>query len=285
MNKLTLILPLFITAALPAPAFADEETAYERVTKTQTIRCGWGANDPWIYKDLETGEIKGVNAEIAKAVAERLELELQWPEETGWGNLPHSLYSGRVDVACSTLWNDPVRGKRVAYTRPIFFSAIYAYARADDDRFSGDLREINRPEIKIVVQEGDVTSILARRRFPEAKTTELSSLASWADVYLTVTTGKADITFGDPISVAKFNAANDNALERIPFDEPLTVYGNALAVSIHETELRDMLDNTIAYMIQTGEIGELTRDFRTQYPHAIVLPAKPYEYVPAKTLK
>lgn len=40
------------------PAFA--ETAYERVTRTGEIRCGYGVYSPWISRNLDTNEIEGV---------------------------------------------------------------------------------------------------------------------------------------------------------------------------------------------------------------------------------
>lgn len=51
-----------------------EESAYDRVMRTNEIRCGYGIYAPWIQKDLVTGEIKGVMADVAEAVAKQLDM-------------------------------------------------------------------------------------------------------------------------------------------------------------------------------------------------------------------
>ena len=53
------------------------------------------------------------------AVAGHLDLKLDWPEETGWPNLPTSLETGRVDVACSS-YGMTLFVENMAYTQPLF---------------------------------------------------------------------------------------------------------------------------------------------------------------------
>lgn len=271
------ILCALLLACLVSPVFAAEkESAYDRIMRTQTIRCGYGTNPPWIYRDLTTGEMKGPNVEIMQEIAKQLGFKLEWPEETGWANLPTSLAAGRVDVACSLLWTDPVRGKLVAYPKPLFYSAIHLYARADDKRFTGKAEEINRPDIRIAVQDGDINEALARRYFPEARLVSLPQASSWTEVYMNVTTGKADVTFADSISVDNFNKAQEKKMRRIALPQPITVYGTAPAVGIQETALKEMLDTTITYLLDTGRIDEILKDFVRQYPDALVPAAKSY---------
>ena len=262
------------------PAFAADkgkESAYDRVMKTQTIRCGYGTYAPWIYQDLKTEKMAGPNVEIMEAVARQLGFKLEWPEETGWPNLPTALVTGRVDVACSSLWMDPARGKLVAYTRPVHYNPVYAYARADDARFSGKAESIDKPGIRIVVQDGDVTAELARRNFPQAQFVTLAQTASSSEMYMNVTTGKADIAFGEDVSVSTFNKAQKTKLKKIPLPRPVVIYGSSLAVGIHETALKEMLDTTVAYLLNTGKIDEIMTRFMKDYPEAVILIKKPYE--------
>lgn len=270
---------LFVLTAVPAFA-ADKESAYDRVMKTRTIRCGWGTNDPWVYKDLQTGEMAGLTPAIMKEVADQLGFKLDWQEETGWSNLPTALETGRVDVACSTLWRDPARSTQAAYTRPAFYQPLYAYARAGDTRFTGKPGEINNKDVRIAVQEGDVNASLAASFFPQAQTLALPQTAQWSDAYLSVTTGKADVTFADPVGIAGFNAAQTVKLERIPLPRPVTIYGASFAVGIHEHEMKEVIDAAVAYLIDTGRIDELTKDFLKKHPGALIPVAKSYETAP-----
>lgn len=142
MNKLLssiLFLSLFLL-----PVLTQADTAFERITKTGKINCGYGVSDPWLYFDFEENKVKGIAVTISEAMAERLSVELVWGEETGWANLPTSLYTGRVDLACSTLWNGPSKAAQIAYTQPIYYNALYPYVRADETRFNS-IEDINSP--------------------------------------------------------------------------------------------------------------------------------------------
>ena len=67
MKKLMIVLLVFFTA-LPALAAPEKQSAYDRVMAAETIRCGYGTWAPWIYQDLKTGQLQGLNVEIMKAV-------------------------------------------------------------------------------------------------------------------------------------------------------------------------------------------------------------------------
>lgn len=277
MKRHFILIILLVCLTLPAFAADREETAYDRVMKTQTIRCGYGTFAPWIYQDLKTGKMDGVSVRLAEALADQLDFKLDWAEETGWGALPTALETGKVDLACSLLWIDPARGKLVAYTRPLFYTPVYAYARADDTRFTGKTQEIDNPGTRIVVQESDVTAALAGRYFPQAKNMALPSSAQTSELLLSVTTGKADVVFSDPVNIEMFNAAQDKKLKKIPLPQPIVIYGNAYAVSIHEPELKEMMDAAVIYLLDTGTVDGIFADFLKDHPGAIIPVRKPYE--------
>ncbi len=272
MKKLILtLLILFITT----PALA--ESAYERVMRTGTIRCGWGTAHPFIQKNLETGQMEGLSVELIDAVADVLDLELDWGEETGWGNLPTSLKTGRVDVACSSLWIDPVRGKQIAYTQPIMYTPVYPYAREDNEKFFVKDPVLNDPSVTIMTQDGDITAMLTQRYYGKAKQITLPNMSMYTDLFLSVTTGKADLTFSNPVVMQEFNKNQEINLKKIDLGKPLVLYANAYAVSIHEHELKEMLDATVAYLLYTGEIQALTDRFEETYPDSLMSVKLPYE--------
>lgn len=96
-------------------------------------------------------------------------------------------------------------------------------------------------------------------------------------MFQNVADGKADVLIADALSIQNFNQNNKKKLKRVPVSEPTAVYGAAYAVSIKEPELHRMIENVVQYMVQSGEIERLTRDFRAQYPDVILLPKIPYE--------
>lgn len=271
----------FVFSLLSFQVFAAEkESAYDRVMASGKIRCGYGVNPPWIYRDLQTGEISGVIVDIMEAVAKKVSLELEWPEETGWGNLPASLQSGRVDVSCSTLWNDPARGRQVAFTDPVFYQALYPYAVSEKAIQFDSIEKINSADVKISVQEGDFGFFLAQRLFPKAQIVSISQGTPWSDTALNVITGKADIMFSDDVMISDFNKNNEKKLQKTSLSKPVAVYGNALAVGIGQSELKEVMQTAVRFLVQTGEIEQITREFREKYPGVMLLPQKPYQETP-----
>ena len=81
-----------------------KETAYERVLRTGTIRCGYGVGAPYVEMDPNTKKMKGFAVDVATAIAKRLNLNIEWTEEAGWGGIVPALNDGRVDLGCSSLW-------------------------------------------------------------------------------------------------------------------------------------------------------------------------------------
>jgi len=253
------------------------QRSYERVLKAQSIRCGFGIANPWIYKDANAGEMKGLTVEIFNRIGKSLNLKIDWAEETGWANLAAAINSGRIDVGCSPLWTDPERGKILAFTQPIFYSAVHAYARADDARFTGKIDDVNKPDIKLAVQEANVSLELASLTFPKASQLSLPGSMSGEEVALNIVTHKADVLFAEDSVVENFNKAQDKKLKRVPFPRPLRLYGVAFPVDIHEQELRDMLNIAIADMINSGELETIINKYRKDYPSSFVSVTRPFQ--------
>jgi ABC-type amino acid transport substrate-binding protein len=69
-------------ASLPTTA---EETAFDRITKTNTLRCGYAIATPWFWIDMKTNQPTGVGYDMTNAIAAKIGLKVDWVEETGWG--------------------------------------------------------------------------------------------------------------------------------------------------------------------------------------------------------
>ncbi len=269
-----LFIALFIIF-LSSSAFAGD--AYDQVMKTGKIKCGYGIWDPFINYDFEKEAPKGLLVDLMENIASKINLELEWPEETGWANMPTALNNGRIDVACSSLWNDPIRGRSIAFTDPIFYMAVHAYVREDSSFDFKTIEDMNKANIRISVQEGDFSFSVAERLFPNAQKIALSPINSSTELLVQVALGKADVVTFDQAGVTAFNQKNEQKLKRVNLAVPVTVFGNSYAVSIHESALKEVLNTAVRNLIQTGEIEDLTAEFRKEYPDQIILPAKPYQ--------
>ena len=246
------------------------ESAYDRVMRTGTIRCAYGIARPWIIKDPNSGAMSGLSVKVMEAVAKHLSLKLDWTQETGWGDLAASLSSGRADVACSGLWIQAAQARELTFTRPYMYNALYAFSRADDARFTGDLSELNQPNVRFAGMDGDVTADVPRVKFPNATIVGIPSGGDEQSL-LQVATNKADLVILDATNVAAFNEHNpDTPLKRVPTAEPIISFGSALAVDNDELKLRDMLDATLTEMHGSGELDRIIDELLQKYPDALL---------------
>lgn len=149
MRLLTAAAILLLTA-LPAHA-ADKETAFERILRTGTIRCGYIIYPPQLMRDVNSGKISGFAADIIEHIASELSLKVEWAEETGTASMIDGLKSGRFDAVCNTVWASTVRTREAWFTDPVFFTAVNAYVREGDERFDNDISILNDPAYKIAV--------------------------------------------------------------------------------------------------------------------------------------
>lgn len=244
-----------------APASAKQNTAYDRVLETKTLRVAYISYPPSFIKDAKTGAYSGIFHEVLKEMADRMELKVEYVEETAWGTMIESVKSGRVDLVCTGIWPNATRGKLVDFTDPIYFSPIRPYVRAGDTRFDGNLAAINAPNVKIATIDGEMSSIIAKADFGKATAHALPQTTEIAQLLLEVSTGKADLTFVEPAVAEAFAASNPNMIQPVKSVDPVRVFPNVMMVAKGETNLLSMLNIALGEISNTGVVDKIVTKY------------------------
>lgn len=256
----------FVVAFLPFGSFAaDKETAYDRVVRTGTLRCGYGVSPPVLAVDPNTGAVSGLDYDLWQEIGKELDLKIEFAEEAGWGNFIEGLRTGRYDAFCSQLWADAGRIKYASLTIPVLYSFLKVYVRADDHRFDGNLEAINVPEAIIPAIEGDVSVKMASERFPRATVHTLPQTATVSDMLLAVKTRKADVVFLDPSMLRGFEQENPGVLRALEGVPAPYVFASFYAVRSGEIQLRDMIDVALRKIIDDGRMERLARRYSADF--------------------
>lgn len=271
--KTALITILTVLIATPAWA-ASAQPAFDRVMETKTIKCVYAVWEPDLIVDPISGKIHGISVDIIEAVAKKLGLELIWEEQAGYDTFTQNLQNGRQDMMCAGVWPSAIRAPYLEFTQTPYFSPIYAYVRAGDTRFDTNAQLLNQKDIKIAVVDGDTTQSIAQTDFPNAQQISLPQQSEGSLLLMEVITGKADVTFLDPILAQGFEEANPGTIRRIPFSDPLRVFGEPFAVNKGETKLRDMMNIAIHEALQDGTIDRILASHEKAKHYMPV--AKPY---------
>lgn len=266
-----LVIGFLIAVALPESKKEEptpkHDGTWERITSTNTIRCGYMVWPPFVTKDPNSGALGGINVDVMQAVAEMLNLRLEWAVEASPGNFIEDLNHGRFDIMCASVWPDAGRIRGTLLTIPTMYTKIYLAVRANEARFNS-YDDFNQAPIALAGIEGDFTGNFAKSVFPSARHHLLPPSADAAQLLLTVATGKADATLTDLGFFADYTKKNGETLKIFNKDLPVRYAGEALAVKADEYRLKAVLDATLVELINSGKIAAILKN----YQHSSVAP-------------
>lgn len=247
-----------------APSAKPHETAYERVIRTGTIRCGYLVYDPEVIKDPNTGALSGWAIDIMSEAARKLSLQVDYVEEAPIASAFEGLKSGRYDALCTGMGETPERAREVIFTTPINYGLSFIYARPEDHRFDTDFDAINDPTVKIAVIDGEGAQIVADQRFPKAARDRLPNLTPIQMVLDEVAAGKADIAIMQATPANLYMQANPGKV-RLTSKTPVLAYPQAAGVFLNsETQLKSMVDAAIRALQLNGYVEQTLRKYNVQ---------------------
>lgn len=253
-----------------------EETTYERVARTNTLRCAYIVYPPETIKDPNTGKLSGTVVDITNAAAEQLGWKVEWVAEVGFSDMFDGLYTGKFDALCSGLWENAARAKMALFTTPINYGVYYAFVRSDDTRFDSNLEAAQEPSVKIAVIDGEYGDFVAKESFPQTETYRLPQLTDISQLLLSVAEKKADIAFlqkGPARGFILNNPGKLKILENIPVR---VMPAPAIAVNPKDQILKNTLDAAFKFLLNNGSVEKVLRTYDPNLD-SYKLIAKPYE--------
>lgn len=251
-----------------------QQSVFERVMQTKTLRCGYIVAEPGLAKDSASGQLSGIVYDIATEIGKALDLKIDWTEETTFATAPEGLKTGRYDMICSTLYLRPNLMPLVEFTQPYYYLPIYVVQRKGETRFKS-IADIDRQDISIAGVDGTMPALIAAEDFKNAKLYSLPNISAYSENMLSVATHKADVVFVDPLFFYGFNKSNPNQLEINAAIAPLRVFANTFAVKKGEHDLVTMLSAAIQHLLNNGQIERIIKKYEPA-PGAILRVSPPY---------
>lgn len=250
-----------------------QKTTLDKVLSRGEIRVGYVVNPPALIKDPNTGKLSGIYYDAVELMAKNLLLKIDWKEEVGWGTMAEGLYSDRYDMVVGGIWPSSTRSKKVDFSTALYYSAVNAYVRANDYRFSLP-KDINSDNVTIATLDGEMSSIIARNSYPKVKTLSLSQDASIAQNLLNVKTGKADVAFVEQVVADDFLANNPGSIKN-PFSSYIRIFGNTIVLPKGQEGFTNMIDTSIKEIINSNDAERIIKSYE-KYPNSFYLPQKPF---------
>ncbi len=218
---------------------AQKETISEHVLRTGNLRCGYALYDPLIVKDPNTGTLHGVFYDLVNEMGRELDLKIDWVAEVGYGEIEEGFLANKYDVFCNGAVVTPKRAKFILYTTPVYYQTSVTWVRAKDNRFDESLDKLNAPDVTLVVRDGDVQEMIARKSFPKAKTVSSPQMVDYTQMLVDVQTGKADAAFFEKSFGDKFLVKNPGTLKIAMPNKPVNVSPVSLMLPMGEDRLKN----------------------------------------------
>ncbi len=183
-----------LPAALIGPANAQSsgnpagnESTFERVQRTKILRIAVLPGQlPYFQKDLATGEWSGASLEMAKDIAKVFDTKLEYIEST-YGNSVLDLQANKIDLAFA-LNPTPARALSIRFTQPVMIHPYGCIARKGFNPTTW--ADINKPDVRVIVDIGSLHEVSARRFAPKA---EITGFKTPDEAYLAMQGGRGDV--------------------------------------------------------------------------------------------
>lgn len=270
---------LLIIYSVSAYATEDKESSYNRIQRTGIIKCGYIIWPPFLDKDVNTGNLSGMNFDYMQALADSLGLKVEWTSEVINGQQVEALRSGKIDVICSAEGPFvPSTSRYLFYSEPLAYFPSVFYARIDDKRFDNNIESINSPEVRIVTIDGDASYEVSKAQFPLAKRHSIPQTSSAGQMMLEVVSKKADLVTTDAMTIAQFLKENPNTLKEVILPNPVAVIPNTFSVlqGKNGIELITLINQGIHNLQHFGTENYIFRKYDKGLK-GVYRVAKPYE--------
>ena len=181
-------------ALLPAAALMSQanaqtanESTFERVQRTKILRIAVLPGQlPYFQKDLASGEWSGASIEMAKDIAKVFGATLEYVEST-YGNSVLDLQANKIDLAFA-LNPTPARALSIRFTHPVMIHPYGCIARKGFAPLTW--ADIDKPDVKIIVDIGSLHEVAARRFASKA---EITGFKTPDEAYLAMQGGRGDV--------------------------------------------------------------------------------------------
>ncbi|MDB5478348.1 MAG: amino acid transporter substrate-binding protein family [Alphaproteobacteria bacterium] len=194
-----------------------------------------------------------------KRLAKKLGLKIEWTEESGWGVAEQGLQSKRFDAMCAHVCIDARRTKAAYYSIPFLHEPVYLMTRADDHRYDNDLSKANTPDTKMVILRGSIFEFAANDYFPQAKTFDAGELNPESDIFMSILSKKADVTFNTGLSIQNFDKANPGQIKKV--GDPVRFCSGAFMLPLGDDRLKNLIDGGMNELIEDGQVERIIGKF------------------------
>jgi polar amino acid transport system substrate-binding protein len=254
---LMLVASVFILSSCNNSNTTNTTETKNELFANKTIKVGYISYPPGFIVDPNTKEKSGIFNDVLLEIAKRNGLTVDYKEEVTWATMIEVLKTDRVNLIANPVWATPERKENADFSKPVYFSPIGVFVRADDNRFDADRTKLNDPKIKIAAVDGEVNNFIGKSDFPKAELKPFPNNIDVAQLFLEIQTKKKDVTFAEPMFAYDYMQKNPGKLKNIGEKSPIRNYPNCYMYKKGESKIGDFLNTEIDKLIKDGTIDKI----------------------------
>jgi cystine transport system substrate-binding protein len=229
---------------------SDAGAEYGLVTGGTLTVATEGTYRPFSYHE-GAGELTGFDVEIAKAVADKLGLQVTF-QETQWDAIFAGLDAGRFDVIANQVSINPEREEKYTFSSPYTVSRGVIVTTEDDNAISSfaDL-------------SGKTTAQSLTSNWYELATesgAQVEAVEGWAQAVALLKQGRVDATVNDQLTYLDYEKTNSPTGLKIAAETEDTSE-SAFAFKKGKDQLAEAVDGALEELRADGTLAEISQKY------------------------
>ncbi|MFQ5611958.1 MAG: transporter substrate-binding domain-containing protein [Anaerolineae bacterium] len=223
------------------------------IRRRGALRVGLDASFPPFESLDERGQVVGLDADLARAFAADLGVEVEFVN-IGFDGLYDALLARRVDVVISGLPVDPRWTQDVAYSRNYFNAGQALLVTSERGETGPEIQTVEALAGRIIAVEwGSLADMEARQLGKRVEGLQISPQPTAQEALLALRRGQAEAAIVDNVTAQAALSASGE-LRRLTM---LTDEWYAAAVRLKSQDLLAEINRTLARLQESGELAEI----------------------------
>lgn len=247
-----------IAASLAAAPMVSIEAAHlEDIAARGTIRIGTtGDYRPMSYLNKETGEYEGFDAALAQAIADSLHVKVEFVPTT-WPTLSADTEAGKFDIAICGITRTFDRARTLEMSDGYLLFGKTILCRDGDAAKYQSIADMNRPEVRVMVNPGGTNEKFARENLPNAT---ILVHEHNAEIPGLIAEGAADIMITETMEAIRYERM-DSRLAAPLAKTPFTKNRFGILMAKGDQELLNYINFVLAELTMNGTMEEMEHTY------------------------
>ncbi len=266
MNRKFVFVALLSVLSLVFAMTASAGPAMDRIMKKKVLVVGTSGAQPPMTATTKKGEIIGMDADIAKAMADAMGVKVKFVKMP-FSKLIPALEAGRVDMVLSGMTITPKRNQKVAFVGPYYVTGKGILAVGEKYAALREATGLDAPEVTVATLKNSTSRKFAETITPKAKKVLTNTLE---EAIALLFKGEVDVLFAD-YSFCAVTAYRHQDKGLIAGASPLTFEPLGIAMA-EDTLLINWARNFLTNLQGSGKIEEIGKKWLNGGPWVDQLP-------------